>query len=29
MIKLSEDNIGEYMYGLTLGKDFFNKIQKV
>ena len=29
MIKLSEDNIREYMYGLRLGKNFFNKIQKV
>ena len=29
MIKLSEDNIGGYMYSLRLGQNFFNKIQKV
>ena len=29
MIKLSEDNIGGYIYGIMLGKNFFNKIQKV
>ena len=29
MVTLSEDNIGKYIYGLKLGKNFFNEIPKI